>query len=80
MVEARFGLTKSQIVGAFYVIRPAPGETASQFILRVEYKQSRYNFDAQQCYHTFVHLLDIEDRSRLDLLQELSATVAGGYP
>ena len=43
LVEARFGLTKSQLLDAFFSMRQSDTESASQFIMRVEDKRALYS-------------------------------------
>lgn len=41
-VEARFGLSKRQILDAFFAMKPEPGEGEAQFLLRVEDFRRKY--------------------------------------
>lgn len=43
LVEARFGLTKSQLLDAFFSMRQSDTESALQFIMRVEDKRALYS-------------------------------------
>ena len=43
LVEAHFGLTKLQLLDAFFSMRQSDTESASQFIMRVEDKRALYS-------------------------------------
>ena len=43
LVKARFSLTKSQLLDAFFSMRQSDTESASQFIMRVEDKRALYS-------------------------------------
>ena len=46
-VEERFGLTESQLLDAFFGMRPADGESAGAFIERVNDKRLLYQVPAE---------------------------------
>ena len=39
LVEKRFGLTKDQLLDAFYAMRQGRGETAAEYVLRIKDKR-----------------------------------------
>lgn len=80
VVEAAYGLTKEEMLDAFYGMRPASGEPAHAFILRVEDKRARYGVDQSACYRVFTPLLSLEERQRLDLMREMAAAFGGSGP
>ena len=75
LVEERFGLTKSQLLDAFFGMRQADSELTAHFILHVEDKRALYNIVEDQCWHNFTPLLDVNERTRLDEVMELTATI-----
>ena len=62
VVEKRFGLTTDQLLDAFYAMRQGKGETAAEYILRVEDKRLQLGVEETTCFRHFTPLLDEEER------------------
>ena len=77
VVKERFGLTKSQLLDAFFGMRQADSESPEHFIICVEDKCALYNVAEDQCWRYFTPLLDVNECTRLDKVMELTATMAG---
>lgn len=71
VVERRFGLSRKQLLDAFYAMRPHPGEAANAFLLRVEDMRLRYGVGEDTCERHFLHLLPLESRQEIDRLRAL---------
>lgn len=64
VVDSRFGLSSTQLLDAFFAMRPTGGERSAQFILRVEDKRIRYKVPEDQCYRNFTQFLDVHEKRR----------------
>lgn len=62
VVEEAFGLTREEMLDAFYSMRPANGEPSHAFILRVEEKRARYGESTSACYRVFTPMLNLAER------------------
>jgi hypothetical protein len=49
-VEERYGLSRSELLDAFYDMSPMEGESEAQFILKVERLRIRYRESASTCF------------------------------
>ena len=70
-------LTKSQLLDAFFGMRQADSESAAYFFIRIEDKHSLYNVVEDQCWPHLTPVLDVNERSRLDEIMELTLTMGG---
>ena len=77
VVEKRFGLTTDQLLDAFYAMHQGKGETAAEYILRVEDKRLQLGVEETTCFRHFTQLLDEEERMCLDAVHKLTATIGG---
>ena len=58
VVEKRFSLTTDQLLDAFYAMHQGKGETAVEYILRVEDKRLQLGVEETTCFRHFTLLLD----------------------
>ena len=61
-VEAKYGLSKRQILDAFYSMRPAYDESESEFLTRVEEFRIKYGEAEETCFRNFIPQLSLEYR------------------
>lgn len=52
-VNQRYGLSRAELLDAFYDMAPTQGESEAQFILRVERLRIRYAESEATCYRQF---------------------------
>lgn len=64
-VTARYGLSRAELLDAFYDMAPQPGEGEAHFILRVERLRIRYNEPESTCYRQFKPRLRLAYREEL---------------
>lgn len=67
-VENKFGLSKKQMLDAFYAMRPGNEETESEFLLRVEDFWLQHGESPKTCFRTFIPHLSLEYRRELKQL------------
>lgn len=64
-VSEKYGLTKAELLDAFYDMAPLPGESEAQFILRMERLRIRYSEPGSTCYRQFKPRLRLSYREEL---------------
>ena len=77
VVEHSFGLTKDEMLDAFFAMRPAAGEADGGFILQVDEKRTRLGVTGMQALRYFAPLLSLEGRRSLDQIRDFMATMGG---
>jgi hypothetical protein len=77
-VNARYGLTRSELLDAFYDMAPNPGETEAQFILRVERLRIRYSESEASCYRWFKPRLRLQYRRELATATRAASLMGSG--
>jgi hypothetical protein len=61
-VEEKYGLSKKQILDAFYSMKPSSDESEGEFIMRVEDMRMRYGESSDMCFRHFVPQLSLDFR------------------
>jgi hypothetical protein len=64
-VDTKYGLTRSELLDAFYEMAPDGSETEAAFILRVERLRVRYQESAATCFRMFKPKLSLRFREGL---------------
>lgn len=49
-MEDKYGLSRTELLDAFYEMRPSPQETEAEFVIRVEKLRVRYQEAPTTCY------------------------------
>jgi hypothetical protein len=78
-LTSKYGLTHDELIDAFYEMTPAKGESAPEFILRVERLRARYEEAPKNCFRQFKTKLDVEYRRGLSQLRR-AAAIMGKAP
>lgn len=76
-METRYGLSRAEILNAFYRLNPNTNESESSFILRVEQLRERYNVPEDRCFDLFIHKLKREYREKMEEILAATSMFGG---
>ena len=77
-VNCRYGLSRAELLDAFYDMAPLDNESEAQFILRVERLRIRYQESESTCYRQFKPRLRLAYREELASATRAANLLGGG--
>ena len=77
LVDDRWGLSPEQRRGAFYSLRPRPGESFEKFVERVEDKRCKLQIDDEPVLRAFWPLVPTAVKTKLDMIHAVQCTIQG---